>query len=150
MGPGQFVTHCVTNWVGQEERPHIAEVGRIESFAELRLETYSESLQDSFAVAGSDLPHLLILDDDAADFPVGLDHGRVDRLPSSVPGHGEDLADLPVEDIKVLLNGFRLPGRYAADGRLDRGFSGWVSLFGHADGIAWPLSSGQRFAVIGL
>ena len=29
MSPGQFATQCVTNRVGHEERPHVAEVGRV-------------------------------------------------------------------------------------------------------------------------
>ena len=69
MGPGQFVTQCVTNRVGQEERPHVAEVGLVETLAELRLETLGEPFQDPLAVAGPSLPRLLVLDDDAADFP---------------------------------------------------------------------------------
>ena len=51
MGPGQFATQCVTNRVGHEERPHVAEVGRVVALAELGLETLGEPFQDSLAVA---------------------------------------------------------------------------------------------------
>ena len=73
------------------------EVGPVEALAELRLEALGEPFQDPLAVVGPLLPRLLFLDDDAADLPVGLDHGRVDRLPGPVPGRGEDLADLAVK-----------------------------------------------------
>ena len=59
-----------------------------------------EPVDDPLAVVGPFLPRLLLLDDDAADLPVGLDHGRVDRLPGPVPGRGEDLTDLPVERVE--------------------------------------------------
>ena len=34
MGPGQFVTHCVTNLVSQEKRSQVAEVREIEALAD--------------------------------------------------------------------------------------------------------------------
>ena len=73
MGPGQFATQCVTNRVGQEERPHIAEVGRVVALAELRLETLGEPLQDPLPVTGPLLSGLLVFDNDAADFPKSVD-----------------------------------------------------------------------------
>jgi hypothetical protein len=61
MGPGQFVTQCVTNRVTQEERPHVAKVGLVEPFAELRLEAFGEPFQDPLAIVGPFLPRLLFL-----------------------------------------------------------------------------------------
>ena len=114
MGPGQFATQCVTNLVGQEERPHVAEVGPVVALAELRREAFGEPVQNPLAVVGPSLARLLLLDDDPADFPVGLDHGRVDRLPGPVAGRSEDLLDSPVERVQSQLG--RLPPRLVGDG----------------------------------
>jgi hypothetical protein len=136
MGPGQFVTQCVTNRVDQEECTHVAKVGLVEALAELRLQASSEPFQDPLAVTGPLLPRLLVLDDDPADFPVGLDHGRVDRLPGPIPGGGEDLADLPVEGVEMMLG--RLPSRFLGRGRgrLGRWIAVLRSFFRHAIGYS--------------
>jgi hypothetical protein len=135
MGPGQFATQCVTNWVGHEERPHVAEVGLVEALAELRLKTPGESFQNPHAVAGPLFSRLLIFDDDAADFPVRVDHDRVNGLPGSLPRRGEDLADLPVECIEAAISGLPLCGFGTARG-LGRLFLRRVTFLCHATGIA--------------
>jgi hypothetical protein len=145
MGPGQFATQCVTNRVGHEERGHVAEVGRVVALAELRLETLGESFQDSLAVAGPRLPRLFVFDDGATDIPVGVDHDRVDRLPSPLPGRGEDLADLPMECVKAIVGGLPLRSLGTARGWLGRRFLGRITLLCHATGIASPRLLGLWF-----
>src|SRR5205085_2427620 len=103
MGPAQLSTQRVDNRVGQEEGPHVKEIGTIISLPEFGPEPLREAVDDAFAVVGLFLPRLLFLDDGAADFPARLDHGDVDRLPGAVLGRGEDLADLIVEGIEATI-----------------------------------------------
>lgn len=145
MGPGQFATQCVTNRVGHEKRPHIAEVGRVIALAELGLEPLGEPLQDPLSVTGPLLSGLLVFDDDAADFPVGVDHDGVDRLPGAVPGRGEDLADLPMECVEAVIGGRPLRGLGTARERRGRRFLGMVTFLCHATDIASPRPLGEWF-----
>ena len=110
MGPGQFVTQCVTNLVCQEERSHVAEVRGVEALAEFGRQACGEPVQDPFAIVGPALARLLLLDNDPPDFPVGLDHGRVDGLPGPVTGRSEDLLDSPVGRVESQLGRLPAPG----------------------------------------
>ena len=103
MGPGQFVTQCVTNRVGQKKQPHVAEVRRVVAFAKLRRETLRKTLQDSLPVVSSLLPSLLILDNLAPDLPIGIDHHHIDRLPSTVSRRNEDFPNPIVKSIEPAL-----------------------------------------------
>ena len=124
MGPGQFVTQCVTNLVCQEERSHVAEVRGVEALAEFGRQACGEPVQDPFAIVGPALARLLLLDNDPPDFPVGLDHGRVDGLPGPVTGRSEDLLDPPVGRVESQLG--RLPRAWSGTvcGRLGRSLAG--------------------------
>src|SRR6516225_960105 len=68
------------------------QVGPAEPLAELRLQTFRESLDDPLAILGPPLPCLLLLNDDAPDLPVRLNHGGVERLPDTTPRLDEDRA----------------------------------------------------------
>ena len=100
------------------------------TLAEFRLETLGEAVQDPLSVAGPLFSGLLILDDDAADFPVRVDHDGVDRLPGPVPGRGEDLADSPVECARRWSAAFRSAASEGLAGGLAGGFLGELRFFG--------------------
>jgi hypothetical protein len=81
VGPGQFVTHCVTNWVGQIEGSHIPEVWAAEAFAQFGGEPSRQFLDQVLSVFSTAFAPLLFLDDGAADFPVRAHHRGIDSLP---------------------------------------------------------------------
>jgi hypothetical protein len=78
MGPGQFVTQCVTNPVNQVERPHLLEVGTVETPSKFSSKALGKLDENALAVFGPLLPLLLLLDDDPPNLPIGRHHRRVD------------------------------------------------------------------------
>ncbi len=101
MGSRQFVTQCVTNWLGQKERPPIPQIGWVKSFAEGSTQTSREFVEELLTIAGPFLPLLFLLDDNPAYFPVSEHHGRVDRLPSAITSNGERFMNLLTRLIEV-------------------------------------------------
>jgi hypothetical protein len=55
----QFVAQCVTVWEGLVEQPHVAQVRRVEAFAELARQGLSQLRQQSFAIGRPSLAALL-------------------------------------------------------------------------------------------
>src|SRR5262249_35848892 len=96
-GPWQFSDLV---GVGQAEGPHVEQVGPAEPLAELRRRTFRASLADPLAILGPPLPCLLLLNDDAPDLPVRLNHGGVDRLPDTTPRLDEDCASARAEGVE--------------------------------------------------
>ena len=121
------------------------EIGAVVALAELVLESLGKPVNDALAVVGPLPACLLFLDDDAADFPIGFDHGGVDRLPGPVPGRGEDLADLAVERVEVRVGRISLAGLGTARRRLGRRLLGWVAFLCHAVGITQDGLGGEPY-----
>ena len=63
--------------IQQEEGPHVGEIPRRETAAELLRQLARERRDHLFAIRGPALAPLLLLDDTAADFKVGVDLDHV-------------------------------------------------------------------------
>lgn len=93
----RFETHCVSNLEHPVELPHFAQVGDVESAAEVGREPLRQVVQHRFAVRGTLPAALLVLDDQPPDLPVSLNHRGVDRAIGRGPRRFEDSTNLLIQ-----------------------------------------------------
>lgn len=71
--PAQLVTQCVTNWKSEKYKPHVLEVGRSVTRAELRRQLERKAPDESIPVLRTFRP-ALFLDNLTTDIPIGENH----------------------------------------------------------------------------
>ena len=97
MRPRQFSPRRGENWKAQVKLPVAPQTLGRKTLAEFSRQALGQRWQYSFAVRRPFFPALLALDDQPADFPISLNHGRIDRLPRTQPGSEQHLADATVQ-----------------------------------------------------
>ena len=70
VGPGQFSTHCVENWIRQIKGPYVPQVAAIETCSEFSTWALRKLSRKPPSVLGVLLPLLFLLDDGPPDLPV--------------------------------------------------------------------------------
>ncbi len=89
MGPGQLATQCVAFpgiGEGEVELPEILEVGDGDAVAEFLAERACKVPDEVLAIVGAVFSSLFLLDDAAADVPIGLNHDEVRSDIGFLPG----------------------------------------------------------------
>ncbi len=93
MGPAQFGTHCVSNWEGVVEPPHIAQVGDVEPLPEPVGQPFGKLFELSLSIGRAPFTALFVFQYQPPYVPVGLHHGRVDTALDLVAGLLDELTD---------------------------------------------------------
>jgi hypothetical protein len=70
MRPAQFGTHCVPNWEGLVESPHIAQISLIKALPKLYGEMFCKFNHPLFAVFGPALSVLFLFSNERTDIPI--------------------------------------------------------------------------------